>query len=109
MLNYFLCPCIFDVVFVSNPKEISQLIESGFLDANFLILRDDSTVYICCKENIVFYYECHSRSDIYKTCGNVIEPVNCFDLLSFGFENICSKCKKLILKYFLDILIKIKK
>ena len=32
MLNYFVCPCIFDVVFVSNPKEITQLIESGFLD-----------------------------------------------------------------------------
>ena len=109
MLNYFVCPCIFDVVFVSNPKEIDELIESGFLEVNFLILRDDSSLYISCKENIAFYYERHSRSDIFKTCGDIIDPVNCFDLLSFGFENICSKCKKLILKYFLDILIKIKK
>ena len=94
MLNYFVCPCISDVGFVSNPKEITQLIESSFLDANFLMLQDDSTLYICCKENIVFYYECHSRSDIFKACGDIIDPVNyCFDLLSFGFENICSKCK----------------
>ena len=55
MLNYFVCPCIFDIVFVSNPKEIDELIESGFLEVNFLILRDDSSLYICCKENIAFY------------------------------------------------------
>ena len=109
MINDSVCPCIYDVVLVSNPKEIIQLIERGFLDANFSIIREEGVVYICCKDNIVFCYECHSQSDISKTCCDISDPVNCFDLFYFGFENICLKCKKLILKYFLDILIKIKK
>ena len=114
MVNYFVCPCIFDIFLVSNPKEINELVKSNFLEVSYLILLDaesnmESNLYICCKENIVFHYECHSRSDIFKTCGDISDSVNCFDLLSFGFKNICSKCKKLILKYFLDILIKVKK
>ena len=110
MVNYFVCPCIFDIFLVSNPKEINELVKSNFLDVDYLILLDEeSNLYICCKENILFHYDCHSRSDIFKTCGDITDPVNCFDLLSFGFENICSMCKKLILKYFLDLLIKVKK
>ena len=107
MVNYFVCPCMFDVFFESNHKEITQLIESGFLRVNFLIFEHDGSFYLCCKDNIIFCFDC--QSDIYKTCSDEIEPVNCFDLILYGFEDICSKCEKLILKYFLDFLIKIEK
>ena len=109
MVNYFVGQCIFDVVLISTPKEIDDLIKSNFLNVSYLIFDEESNIYICCKKNIEFYYDCYSRSDIFETCGDITDPVNCFDLLSFGFENICSKCKKLILKYFLDLLIEVKK
>ena len=109
MVNYFVCPCIFDVVLASTPKEIDDLIKSNFLNVSYLIFDEESNIYICCKKNNEFYYNCFSSSDIFETCGDITDPVNYFDLLSFGFENICSRCKRLILKYFLDILIKVQK
>ena len=108
-MNYFACQCIFDVLLTSTSKEISELIKSGFLAPNFLVIEKKRTVYICCKDAIVFYYDYHSKHDINQTCGDVIEPTSCFDLISFGFENICSVCEELILKYFLKILVEIKK
>lgn len=108
MVNYFVCPCMVDICLVSNCNEINELKKSGFLRVNFLIFEHVDSFYICCKENI-FYVDCHARSDIYETCSDVIEPINCFDLILYGFDNICSKCEKLILKYFLDFLIKIEK
>ena len=109
MVNYFVCPCIFDLFLISTPKEIDDLIKSKFLNVSYLIFDEETNIYICCKKNIEFYYDCYSNSGILDTCDDIIESVNCFHLLTYGFENICSKCKKVILKYFLDILIKIQK
>ena len=109
MINYFVCPCIFDLVLVSTSKEIDDLIKSKFFDVSYLIFNKETNIYICCKKNIEVYYGCYSHSGVLDTCDDIIEPVNCFDLLTYGFENICSKCKKVILKYFLDILIKVRK
>ena len=100
---------MFDVVFASNYKEIDKLIESDFLRVNFLIFEHVGPFYLCCNKNIVFYSDCYKQSDIYKTCSDETEPINCFDLILYGYEDICSKCEKLILKYFLDFLIKIEK
>ena len=108
-MKYFVCQCISDVVLTSTSKEISELIKSGFLDVNFLMIEKESTFYICCKDTIVFYYDYSPKSDFSKTCGDVTEPITCFDLISFGFENVCSLCKELVLKYFLDILVELKK
>ena len=109
MVNYFVCPCLLDIVFASNCKEIDELIKSGFLKVNFLIFEHDRSFYLCCKENIVFYSGCYKQSDIYKTCSDETEPINCFDLILYGYEDICLECEKLILKYFLEFLIKIEK
>ena len=109
MVNYFVCPCIFDVVLISTHKEIDDLIKSNFLNVGYLIFDEESNIYICCKKNIEFYYTCYSRSVIFESCGDISDPINCFDLLCYGFENICLEGKKLILKYFLDILIKVQK
>lgn len=82
---------------------------SGFLRVNFLIFEHVDSFYICCKENILFYFDCHTRSDIYKNCSDETEPINCFDLILYGYEDICFKCERLVLKYFLDFLTKIEK
>ena len=109
MVNYFVCPCIFALVLISTSIEIDDLIKSKFLNVSYLIFDEETNIYICCKKNIEVYYDCYSRSGILDTCDDIIDPVNCFHLLTYGFENICSKCKKVILKYFLDILNKVQK
>ena len=109
MVNYFVYPCIFDLFLSSSDEEINDLIKSKFLNVSYLIFDEKSDIYICCKKNIGLYYECYCRSVNYKSCGDIIDPVNCFDLLSYGFENICFKCRKIILNYFLKILIKVQK
>lgn len=107
-MNYFVCQCILDVVLTSNSKEITDLIESGFLNVNFLIVEEENRLYICCKESIGFCHD-HSSNLDDKTCADVLEPISCFDLIPFGFENLCSLCKALFLKYCQNILVKIKK
>ena len=109
MVNYFVCLCIFDLVLTSTHEEIDDFIKCDFLRVSYLIFEEESNIYICCKKNIEFYYKCYSRSDIFEDCGDITYPINCFDLLCYGFGNICSKCKDLILKYFLDILIRVQK
>ena len=98
MVNYFVCLCIFDLVLISTHEEIDDFIKCNFLRVSYLMFEEESNIYICCKKNIEFYYECYSRSDIFEDCGDITYPINCFDLLCYGFENICSKCKDLILK-----------
>ena len=107
MINYFVCSCIFDVFLTSTPKEIDVHTKSN--KDIYLILEEESNIYICCKKNIEIYYECYSHLDIFYACDDISDPVNCFDLLYYGFENICSKCKRLILKYFSNLLVKVKK
>ena len=107
-MNYFVCQCVLDVVLTSNSKEITELIKSGFLNVNFLITEEENRVYICCKDSIVFCHDYSSNFDD-KTCANVTEPISCFDLISYGFENLCSLCKILFLKHSQNILVKIKK
>ena len=109
MVNYFVCPCIFDLVLISTHEETYDLIKSNFLNVSYLIFDEESNIYICCKKNIELFYDCYRNSDNFESCDDIIEPINCFDLLRYGFENICLKCRKLILKYFLDILIKVQK
>ena len=106
MVNYFVCPlCLMSFLHQIIRKSLNLL--KVALRVNFLIFEHDGSFYLCCKDNIIFYFDC--QSDIYKTCSDEIEPVNCFDLILYGFEDICSRCEKLILKYFLDFLIKIEK
>ena len=50
MVNYFVCPCIFDVVLISTHKEIDDLIKSNFLNVGYLIFDEESNIYICCKK-----------------------------------------------------------
>ena len=102
VVKYFVCSCLFDIVFVSN--EINELSSE-----KSLILEHDGSFYICCKDSIEFFSDYNKRSDIDKTCSTVTEPVSCLDLICYGFEDVCSKCEKLILKYFLEHLSKIEK
>ena len=98
-----------DVALTSTDEEIAKLIESGFLNVNFFVIQEKSVVCICCKDTIVFCYDCSSKSDLAKTCGDVIEPITCFDLIPYGFENVCLLCNELVLKYFLNFLVEVKK
>ena len=104
MVNYFICPCLFDIVFASNDDDISELIK--FLSVNYLILEYDRSFYISCKDSIDFYSEYNKDSD---SCYSSTEPISCLDLICYGFEDVCSKCEKIILNYFSDHLSKIEK
>ena len=104
MVDYFLCPCLFDIVSALNYGDIDELIK--FLSVNYLILEHDRTFYLCCKDSIDFYFEYDKDSD---TCSNLHEPISCFDLICYGFEDVCSKCEKTILDFFSDHLTKIEK
>ena len=104
MVDYFVCPCLFDIVSALNYDDINELIK--FLSVNYLILEYERTFYICCKDSIDFYIKYDTDSD---TCSNLDEPISCFDLICYGFEDACSKCEKSILDFFLDHLTKIEK
>ena len=107
VLNYSVCPCLFDIVFASNYNEINELIK--FLSVNFLTILHGVSTYICCKDSIEFYFDYNKQSVNDKTCSTVSEPISCLDLICFGFEDVYLKCEKLILKYFLEHLSKIEK
>ena len=104
VVNYFVCPCLFDVVSASNYNDINELIK--FLSVNYLMLAHDGTFYICCKNSIEFYSDLNKES---YTCSTVIEPVSCLDLICYGFEDVCSECEKLIFNFFSEHLSKIEK
>ena len=104
VVNYFVCPCLFDTVFALNHNVINELMR--FLSVNYLIIEYDGSFYISCKDAIEFYSEYNKQSD---TCSDITEPISCLDLISYGFEDVCSKCEKSILKFFLGHLSKIEK
>ena len=104
MVNYFVCPCLHDIVYALNYDDINELMK--FLSSNYLILEYDRSIYISCKDSIDFYFEYNKDCD---TCSNPTEPVSCLDLICYGFEDVCSKCEKIILNYFSDHLSKIEK
>ena len=104
MVNYFVCPCLFDIVSALNYDDINELMK--FLGVNYLILEYDMSFYISCKDSIEFYSEYNKDCD---TCFNSTEPISCLDLICYGFEDVCSKCEKTILKFFSDYLNKIEK
>ena len=104
MVNYFVCPCLFDIVSALNYNDINELMK--FLSVNYLILEYDESFYISCKDSIDFYSVYNKDCD---TCSVPTEPISCLDLICYGFEDVCSKCEKIILKCFSDHLSKIEK
>ena len=108
-VNYFVCPCLFDIVSSAVTSNYEQI--NKFLSVNFLIIEYDGSFYLCCKDSIEFYYDCcKKQSDIYETCSSdLTELISCLDLICYGFEDLCPKCEKFILKYFLEHLTKIEK
>ena len=105
MVDYFVCSCLFDVVSTLNYDDINELIK--FLSVNYLILEHESTFYLCCKDSIDFFIDCDKES--VDSCSNLSEPISCLDLICYGFEDVCSKCEKSILKYFSVYLTKIER
>ena len=119
MVNYFVCQCLFDIACFSkyndDINEFINLIEdNGLLKCNFLILEHAESFYVCCKDTIHFCYTYYP--ELYETCMENcpyeytdMASVNCLDLRIYGFEDICSNCDALFLKYFLEVLFKIEK
>ena len=105
VVNYFVCPRLFDTISEINYDDIDELMK--FLSVNYLIIECDRTFYIACKDSIDFYSE-YIKEDC-DTCFNSDEPISCLDLICYGFEDACSKCEKIILDFFSDHLCKIEK
>ena len=105
VVNYFVCPCLFDIVSALNYDSINELIK--FLNVNYLILGHNGSFYLCCKNSVEFYFDYNKQSD---TCSKSdTELISCLDLISYGFEDVCSKCEKLIFDFFLEHLSLIEK
>ena len=104
VVNYFVCPCLFDIVSAINYEDINELMK--FLSVNYLIIECNRSFYIACWDSIDFYSDYNKDCD---TCFNSDEPISCLDLICYGFEDACSKCEKIILDFFSDHLSKIEK
>ena len=104
MVNYFACPCLFNIVSALNYNDINELMK--FLSVNYLIREYDGSFYLSCKDSIDFYSEYNKDCD---TCSDLTEPISCLDLICYGFEDVCSKCEKLIFDFFLEHLTLIEK
>ena len=73
MVNYFVCPCLFDTTSAINHDDIDQLMK--FLSVNYLIIECHRTFYIAFKESIDFYSE-YIKEDC-DTSFNSDEPISC--------------------------------
>ena len=105
VLNYLVCPCSFDIVSALNYDEVNELIK--FLSVNYLMLELNGSLYLCCKNSVEFYFDYNKQSG---TCSESdTESISCLDLISYGFEDVCSKCEKLIFDFFLEHLTLIEK
>ena len=106
-MKYFIRPCVFESKLGCGFLKVPRLIEEGFIDFNFIIFLKNDCYYICCKESIYFRFECSRSNDIEATCGNIECLVSCIDLIEFGYENVCSKCEKLLFCFFVNILVEL--
>ena len=119
MVKFFVCSCLYDIARFSNYNDdidkFNDLIEdNGLLKKDFLILKENESNYICCKDTIQFC--CRYYPELYETCLDDrpheytdMCSVNCLDLLEYGFEVICLNCERIIFNFFLRVLIKIEK
>ena len=104
-MKYFICQCIFESKLGCGFVDIHRLIEDGFIDHRFMLFLKNDCYWICCKDTINFLFECNRERDIRNTCGTIKFPINCIDLLEFGYEYLCSRCESLLFFYFRDILV----
>ena len=107
VVNYFVCPCLFDTISAIKYDDIDELMK--FLRVNYLIIECDRTIYIACRDSIDFYSDYIREDEDCDTCFNSDEPISCLDLICYGFEDSCSNCEKIILDFFSDHLCKIEK
>ena len=80
------------------------------LSTHIIIIEKLDNLYVCCRDTIVFCYEYQMfGDDHYATCATVLDPVSCFDLIPYGFSNICETCTHLLTNInFFDNLVKVK-
>ena len=102
MVNYFVCPCLFDTISAINHNDIDELMK--FLSVNYLIIECDRTFYIACKDSMDFYSEYILKRIVILLLTQMNQLVVCY-----GFEDACSLCEKIILDFFADHLCKIEK
>ena len=107
MVNYFVCPRLFDTFSSINLDEIDELIK--FLSVNYLIIDYNEKIYIACRDIIDFYCDYIRNDKQCDTCFTPNDTINCLDLVCYGFQDCCSKCERIILVFFSDYLCKIEK
>ena len=107
MVNYFVCPCLFDTISAIKSDDVAELMK--FLSVNYLIIECNRAFYIACRDAVDFYSECIRKDEDCDTCFTSDEPISCLDLICYGFEDSCSNCERVILNFFSDYLCKIEK
>ena len=108
-MKIFSCLCVCDSLFnMTNDQIVKTFSTVSDLSANIITIEKEDNLYICCRDTIIFCYELYNDDD-YVTCATIFDPVSCFDLLSYGFFEICITCiQSLTDKDFFTNLVKVK-
>lgn len=108
-MKIFSCLCVCDSLFnMTNDQVVKTFSTVSDLSANIITIEKEDNLYICCRDTIIFCYELYNDDD-YVTCATIFDPVSCFDLLIYCFNDICVTCiESLCYTYFFNDLIEIK-
>ena len=108
-MKIFSCLCVCDSLFnMTNDQIVKMYSTISDLSVDIITIEKEDNLYICCRDTIIFCYELHNDDD-FVTCETIFDPVSCFDLISYGFHDICITCtESLINKDFFDNLVKVK-
>ena len=99
-MKYFVCNCFYAPRLGCGVVSIKRLIAEDFIDFHYLTLVKNDYCYICCKETIMFLFDCYCYSVFDCTCATTDHPVSCIEMVEFGNEDICQICEKTLFFYF---------
>lgn len=109
MTNIYSCVCISDSLFGLSYDEINEMVSScSDLSTHLIIIENLDNFYICCRDSIEFCFVFNRYFIRDKTCANVNETISCFDLIKYGFKNICELCQSVLDIFLYSFLVKVK-
>ena len=108
-MKIYSCLCVCDSLFnMTNDQIMKTFSTISDLSAEMIIIEKEDNLYICCRDSIIFCYDMFDNNN-FITRATIFDPVSCFDLLIYGFNDICVICiESLCDTYFFNDLIEIK-
>ena len=102
------CLCVCNSLFnMTNDQIMKTFSTISDLSAEMIIIEKEDNLYICCRDSI-FCYDMFDNNN-FITRATIFDPVSCFDLLIYGFNDTCVTCiESLSYTYFFNDLVEIK-